>query len=130
MAALAPAAAGAAQRDGVAASAAGEDSTPPRITNRKLNDPEVSDLLDGAVLRLQLKANEPCLVRTQLVYEGQVLGRSNRRILSKGGKRVAKLGLSAEGRAIVKRERPKKVRVGIQAVDRSGNRAQTRAFQR
>jgi len=116
---------------GERASAAGvEDTTPPRVRNTKLNDPEVSDLLNGAVLRLELTANEPCVVETQLVFKGEVLGTSKREILSKGGTRVAKLGLSRKGRAIVMREDPQKVNVGIQATDRAGNRAKSRAFQR
>ena len=128
--AVVSAGAGAADPAGVRASVAADDTTPPRITNRKLNDPEVSDLLEGSVLRLELTASEPCLVETQLVFKGEVLGRSTRRILAKGGKRVAKLGLSAKGRAIVNREHPKRIRVGIQGTDRAGNHAKTRAFQR
>ncbi len=113
----------------VASQEAGEDTTPPKVRNRKLNAPEVTDLLEGSVLRLRLTANEPCIIRTQLVYKGDVLGKSTREVLAKGGTRVAKLGLSRKGRAIVMRKHPKKVRVGIQATDRVGNRAQTRAYQ-
>lgn len=129
--ALAPLGAGAEKPGSVAGAsqAAGEDTTPPKVRNRKRNDPEVSDLLEGSVLRLQLTANEPCIIRTQLVFKGEVLGKSTREVLSKGGTRVAKLGLSRKGRAIVRREHPKKVRVGIQATDRVGNRAQTRVYQ-
>ena len=130
--ALAPLGAGAEKPGGVAGAGpgAGEDTTPPKVRNRKLNDPEVSDLLDGEVLRLELKANEPCVIETQLVFKGEVLGTSTREVLAKGGTRVAKLGLSRKGRAIVLREQPKKVNVGIQGTDRAGNRAKTRAFQR
>ena len=129
--ALATAGAGAeAPGDGLRANAAqAEDTTPPKVRNKKLNDPEVSDLLEGRVLRLELTANEPYVIRTQLVFKGEVLGKSTREVLSKGGTRVARLGLSRKGRAIVKREHPKKVNVGIQATDRVGNRAQTRVYQ-
>ena len=130
LAAFLPAGAGAAESAGAKASAAAEHTTPPRIKNRKRNDPKVSDLLDGSVLRLELTANEPCLIETQLVFKGEVLGKSTREVLSKGGTRVAKLGLSAKGRRIVNEEQPKKIRVGIQGTDRAGNHAKTRAFQR
>lgn len=114
---------------GVGAQEDPTDTTPPKVKNRKLNNPTVTDLLDGSILRVEVRANEPCIVETQLVFKRQVLGRSTREILAKGGERVAKLALSRKGRAIVRREHPKKVTVGIRATDRAGNRAKSRAFQ-
>jgi hypothetical protein len=103
----------------------GEDTTPPRVVNKKLNDPEVSDLLEGQVLRLEVRCNEPCILDAQLVLRGEILGGDQGRVRAGRKRTVLRLALNSKGRRIVRRDDPKKLNVGIRAEDLAGNAVKT-----
>lgn len=107
----------------------GEDFTPPRVQNKKLNNPEVSDLLAGRVLRLEIRCNEPCRVEAQLVLRRQVLGGDTGRVREGEKRTVLRLDLNRKGRRFVRREEPKKLNVGIKAEDRAGNVVESERYQ-
>lgn len=112
-----------------AGEAEGDDTTPPRVRNRKLNDPGVSDLLEGQVLRLQFRCNEPCRLDAQLVLGRRVLGSDSGRVRPGRERTVLRLGLHRQGRRIVRREEPKRLEVGIRAQDLAGNVVETDSYQ-
>ena len=119
----------AADRGSQAAQVEGEDTTPPRVHNKKLNNPEVSDLLDRRVLRLEIRCNEPCLVDAQLVLGRRVLGGDLGRVRAGRERVVLRLGLTKRGRRIVRREEPRRLEVGIRAEDLAGNVVETDHYQ-
>ena len=106
-----------------------DDSTQPRVGNRKLNDPRVSQLLTGRVLRLEVRCSEACSVQTQLVLGRQVVGGARGQVRSRAGRVVLGLRLDREGQRIVRRLRPDRLDVGIRVADAAGNAVRTQRFQ-
>jgi len=114
-----------------AAGRVADDSSVPRARNRKLNDPSVSQLRKGGVLRLEVRCSEACVVESQLVLgRGRVVGGDTAGVLARGGRTVLRLRLSRKGRQIVRRLRPKRLDVGIAVADAAGNTARSDRFQR
>jgi hypothetical protein len=113
-----------------AAGRVADDKSPPRVGNRKLNDPRVSQLLVGRVLRLAVRCSEACAVESQLVLGRRVVGDDTGAVLARGGRTVLKLRLSRKGRRIVRRLRPNRLDVAIAATDAAGNALRTSRFQR
>jgi len=107
-----------------------DDKAPPRVGNRKLNAPSVSDLLSGRVLRLEARCSEACGVESQLVLGRRVVGGDIGAVYGRGGRTVLKLRLSPKGRRIVRRLRPNRLDVAIAATDAAGNAVRTSRFQR
>lgn len=104
------------------------DDTRPRLRNRKLNNPRVSELLTGRVLKLRVSCSEACVAQAQLLLGRRVVGGA-RRGLAARGRRVLRLRLSRRGRRIVRRERPQLLEVGLAAVDAAGNSVRSARFQ-
>ncbi len=121
-------------KDGIRAIAAAgrvaDDKLGPRVGNRKLNDPRVSQLLSRRVLRLEVRCSEACGVEAQLVLGRRVVGGDSGAVLAGGGRTVLRLGLSSKGRRIVGRVRPRRLDVAIAATDAAGNTVKTDSFQR
>ena len=107
-----------------------DDNLRPRVGNRKLNDPLVSQLLSGRVLRLRITCSEACLVDAQLVLGRTVVGGDDGQVRSRGGRIVLRLDLSRKGARIVRRRKPSVLAVGIAAVDGGGNRVRSSRYQR
>ena len=107
-----------------------DDKSPPRVRNRKLNDPLVGQLLTGRVLRLQVRCSEACLAVAQLVLGRRVVGSATGGVLARGGRTVLRLRLTPKGRKIVRRVRPRQLDVGIAAADAAGNAVETDGFRR
>lgn len=113
-----------------AAGRVADDRTPPGVSNRKLNDPRVSELLGGRALRLEVRCTEACVVDTQLLYRGDVMGGDAGVIRGRRGRVTLRLQLSAKGRQVVRRLQPTLLDVGIQVTDMAGNVVRTRNFRR
>ncbi len=109
---------------------AANDNSPPRVRNRKLNDPLVGQLLTGRVLRLRVSCSEACIVTSQLVLGRRVVGGATAGVRGLGGRRVLRLRLTPKGRKIVRRVRPRQLDVGIAAADAAGNAVETDGFRR
>lgn len=107
-----------------------DDRTPPRVRNRKLNNPRVSELLTGRVLRLQVSCTEACVVVSQLLLGRRVVGGDIGGVRARGGRTVLRLRLTKKGRRVVRRLRPNRLDVAIGATDAAGNAVRTRGFQR
>ena len=107
-----------------------DDNLRPRVGNRKLNDPLVSQLLSGRVLRLRVTCSEACLVQAQLVFRRQVVGGARGAILSRRGRVTLRLSLSRKGRRIVRELDPNRLDVGIRGTDAAGNSVQSARFRR
>ena len=107
-----------------------DDKSPPRVGNRRLNAPSVSDLLSGRVLRLEARCSEACGIESQLLLGRRVVGGDAGAVLGRGGRTVLKLRLSPKGRRIVRRLRPNRLDVAIAATDAAGNAVRTSRFQR
>ena len=102
-----------------------DDKSPPRVRNRQLSNPRVSQLLTSRVLRLEVRCSEACLVVSQLVLGRRVVGGALGGVLAPGGRTVLELRLSRKGRRIVRRLRPRKLKVGIGASDAADNSVKT-----
>lgn len=104
------------------------DKRAPRVSNRKLNNPLVSELLSGRVLRLAAGCSEACVVRAQLLLGQRVVGDATGGVRARGGRTVLDLRLSRSGRRVVRRLRPGVLTVAIGAADAAGNVIRTRNF--
>jgi hypothetical protein len=107
-----------------------DDTQRPRVRNRKLNDPRVSELLSGRVLRLEVRCSEACVIETQLLYRTNVVGGATGAILGGGGRVVLPLKLTPKGRRVVRRLRPNRLQTAIRVSDMAGNSVQTSGFRR
>ena len=120
--------------DEIGALAAGgrvdDDDTRPRVRNRKLNNPGVSQLLGGRALRLEVRCSEACVAETQLLLGRRVVGVGLGGVRARGGRTVIRLRLSRKGRQIVRRRRPPLLKVGIAAADAAGNTVRSGRFRR
>ena len=104
--------------------AAGEvpdDNSPPRVRNRKLNNPTIRQVLRGRPLRIAITCNEACRVTGSFLMGDRVVGRRTVEILSRRGRRILAMRLSRRGKRLVRRERPSVLTVGLRAVDAAGN---------
>jgi len=106
-----------------------DDKSPPRVRNRKLNDPRVRELLRGRVLRVRVSCTEACVVVSQLLLGKRVVGGDTGGVRARGGRTVLRIGLSRKGRRIVRRLSPNRLDVAIAASDAAGNEVSTRSFQ-
>lgn len=104
------------------------DRTPPRVRNRKLNDPRVSRLLKGGTLRLEVRCTEACLVSTQLLLGRRIVGGAAGGVAARGRRTVLRLRLTPRGRKLVRRLKPKRLKVAIAATDAAGNVVRTPRF--
>ncbi len=107
-----------------------DDRFPPRVRNRKLNAPRVSQLLTGRVLRVSVRCSEACVAVSQLLFGRRVVGGDAGAVLAGGGRTVLKLRLSRKGRRIVRRARPRLLKVALGATDAAGNAIRNKSFQR
>lgn len=101
------------------------DRTRPRVRNRKLNDPLISQLLRGRVLRLAVRCNEACDIEATFRLGGRVVGRGTGTVAGTRGTAVLRVKLTRAGRRIVRRARPSVLRVALRVADAAGNTVST-----
>lgn len=101
------------------------DRTRPRVRNRKLNAPLISQLLRGRALRLAVTCNEACGVRATFRLGNRRVGTATGVVRGRGGSVVLRLKLSRNGKRVVRRLRPNVLRVGLRATDAAGNTVST-----
>lgn len=108
-----------------AAGRVADDRTRPRINNRKLNDPLISGLLEGRVLRLAVSCNEACGIVATFRLGRRTVGGAVGAVGGQKGRATLKLKLSRQGKRLVRRRRPKVLKVGLLAFDAAGNVSRT-----
>lgn len=107
---------------GVAASGAvPDDNDPPLLRLRKRPSTD-SNLLRGRALRLSVSYSEACTIRGELLLGKRIVGRTRRAVLGEPGQITLRLKLSKRGRALVRANRGRKLRVRLNGTDLAGNR--------
>ncbi len=108
-----------------AAGRVANDRARPRVTNRKLNDPSISQLLRGRALRLAVRCNEACTIVAALRLNRRVVGGAVGAVLGRRGRVALALKLTKGGKRLVRRLRPKVLKVDFVVLDAAGNVSKT-----
>ena len=108
-----------------AAGRVGDDRRPPRLTNQKLNDPTISQLLRGRSLRVAVGCNEACTIVAALRFKRRVVGGAVGAVTGRAGRVTLPLELTKKGNRVVRRLRPEILKVEFVVLDAAGNVSKT-----
>lgn len=109
-----------------AAGRVANDRTPPRVRNLGNERPLIRELVAGRRLQITLSCNEACRASAVLLLGRRTVGRATDDVLGRAGRVKLRLGLSPRGRALVRRVRPRVLRIAFSAVDAAGNAVRSR----